>query len=189
MKSIEALYKDRYPGPRRDIPKAQENLRLLLGNYQKNFPDIFRSYTRVTPECFGDLVDSIKDHPAFHNNSNNPQMPVDEQAAVALYRFGHYGNAASAMKVALWAGVSYGTVRNITIWVMTALCDPRFRAATMLWSNPEEIERAKTWVESNSCPGWRNGWCMVDGTLVPLFQRPHHFGNTFFDRKFNYSMK
>jgi len=71
---------------------------------------------------------------------------------------------------------------------MTALYNPCFCAATMPWPNPEEIERAKSWVESNSCPAWRDGWCMVDGTLVPLFQRPHHFGNTFFDRKSNYSM-
>ncbi|KAF8816578.1 hypothetical protein BYT27DRAFT_7220661 [Phlegmacium glaucopus] len=188
INSIEELYKDRYTGPRRDIPKTQENLRLLLDDYHKHFPDIFRSYTRITPECFDDLVNSIKDHPVFHNNSNNPQMAVKEQVAIALYRFGHYGNAASTMKVALWAGVSYGTVRNITIRVMTALCDPRFRAAIMPWPNPEEIERAKAWVEGNSCPAWRDGWWMVDGTLVPLFQRPHHFGNTFFDRKSNYSM-
>ena len=85
IKSIEELYKDRCAEPRRDIPKTQENLCLLLDNYHKNFPDIFRSYTRVTPECFVDLVNSIKDHPVFHNNSNNPQMPVEEQAAVALY--------------------------------------------------------------------------------------------------------
>ena len=188
IKSLEELYKDRYAGPRRDIPKTQENLRLLLDNYHKNFPDIFRSYTCVTPGCFDDLVNSIKDHPVFHNNSNNPQMPIEEQVAIALYRFGHYGNAASTMKVALWAGIGYGTVRNFTIRVMTALCDPRFRAATMPWPNPEEIERAKSWVESNSCPAWRDGWWMVDGSLVPLFQRPHHFGNTFFDRKSNYSM-
>jgi len=49
IKSLEELYKDRYAGPRRDIPKTQENLRLLLDNYHKNFPNIFRSYTRVTP--------------------------------------------------------------------------------------------------------------------------------------------
>jgi hypothetical protein len=29
---------------------------------------------------------------------------------------------------------------------------------------------------------------MVDGTLVPLFMRPGFFGNTWFDRKSNYSM-
>jgi len=29
---------------------------------------------------------------------------------------------------------------------------------------------------------------MVDGTLVPLYCRPGFFGNTWFDRKSNYSM-
>lgn len=47
---------------------------------------------------------------------------------------------------------------------------------------------AKEWVEDKSCPAWRNGWLMVDGTLVPLFRRPGYFGNVFFDRKSNYSL-
>jgi len=47
---------------------------------------------------------------------------------------------------------------------------------------------AKDWVEKQSCPAWRNGWLMVDGTLVPLFRRPGYFGNVFFDRKSNYSL-
>jgi hypothetical protein len=50
----------------------------------------------------------------FHNNSNNPQMPVDEQLAIALFCFGHYGNGVSTMKVALWAGVGFGTVSLVT---------------------------------------------------------------------------
>jgi hypothetical protein len=29
---------------------------------------------------------------------------------------------------------------------------------------------------------------MVDGTLVPLFEKPHHFGEGYFDRKSNYSL-
>jgi hypothetical protein len=47
---------------------------------------------------------------------------------------------------------------------------------------------AKEWVEENSCPAWRDGWLMVDGTLVPLAWRPGFFGNVFFDHKCNYSM-
>ncbi|KAG5649613.1 hypothetical protein H0H81_002852 [Sphagnurus paluster] len=152
------------------------------------FPDIFRSYVQVTPECFDALVGSVQNHPVFHNNSNCQQMPVEDQVAIALYRFEHYGNAASTMKITLWAGVSYGTVKNITVRVMTAICDPRFQAMTMPWSTPAEIERAKAWVEGNSCAAWRDGWLMVDGTFVPLFQQPHHFGNTYFDQKSNYSM-
>ena len=41
-------------------------------------------------------------------------MLVAEQVAITLYCFGHHGNAASQMKVALWAGVGYGTVSLVT---------------------------------------------------------------------------
>ncbi|EJF65499.1 hypothetical protein DICSQDRAFT_50638, partial [Dichomitus squalens LYAD-421 SS1] len=53
---------------------------------------------------------------------------------------------------------------------------------------PEEKEDAKAWVEEHSCHAWRHGWCMVDGTLVPLFTRPHWFGESYFDRKCRYSL-
>ena len=39
-----------------------------------------------------------------------------------------------------------------------------------------------------SFPVWCNGWLIVDGTLVPLFQHPAFYGNTWFDHKSNYSM-
>jgi hypothetical protein len=52
-----------------------------------------------------------------------------------------------------------------------------------------EKERAKEWVEQQSgCHEWRDGWCMVDSTLIPLASRPHWFGVSYFDRKMNYSM-
>lgn len=115
-------------------------------------------------------------------------MPVEAQLAIALYRFGHYGNAASTMKVALWAGVGFGTVPLVTNQVIKALCSERFRHSALQWSSAEAKETAKAWVEEQSCPAWRNGWLMVDGTLVPLFMRPGFFGNTWFDHKSNYSM-
>jgi hypothetical protein len=56
------------------------------------------------------------------------------------------------------------------------------------WLMDEEKERAKEWVESVSCAEWRNGFCMVDGTLFPLLQKPGHHGEAYFDRKSNYSL-
>jgi len=156
--------------------------------YKASFPDIFRSFVRMSPACFDTLVNSIKDHPVFHNNSNNPQMPVKEQLAIALFRFAHHGNAASVLKVTLWGGIGYGTTHLMTSCVMTAVCDKRFHRASMPWLGPAEIEGAKAWVEEHSCPAWRDGWLMVDGTLIPLYQHPHHHGNTFFDWKSNYSL-
>lgn len=187
IEACHRLYENFYIEERRKIPKTCENLDMLLTQYKTGFPDIFRSYLRITPECFDSLLESIQHHEAFQNNSNNPQMPVERQLAIALYRFGHFGNGLSTLKVALWAGVGYGTVRECTNRVMRACCDERFRRVVMQWPSDEEIQEAKDWVEANSCPAWRDGWLMVDGTLIPMFQRPHHFGSAYFDRKSNYS--
>ncbi|KIJ93235.1 hypothetical protein K443DRAFT_125668 [Laccaria amethystina LaAM-08-1] len=135
---------------------------MLLTQYKTGFPDIFCSYLRITPECFDSLLESIQHHEAFQNNSNNPHMPIERQLAIELYRFGHFGNGLSTLKVALWAGVGYGNVY-------------------------EQMQEAKDWVEANSFPAWHKGWLMVDGTLIPMFQCPHHFGSAYFDRKSNYS--
>ena len=42
------------------------------------------------------------------------QMPLDEQLAITLFRFGHHGNAASVEAIAQWAGTSAGMVVNAT---------------------------------------------------------------------------
>ena len=188
MESLGELYSKRYLKERDKINKSNNHLQLLLTDWKFNQPEIFRSFLRITPQCFDDLVTTLQDDPIFRNNSNNLQTPVNEQVAIALYRFGHYGNAASQMKVALWAGVGYGTVSLFTSRVMAATCSDHFCHAALRWASDEAKEAAKAWVEDASCPAWRNGWLMVDGTLVPLFMRPAFFGNTWFDRKSNYSL-
>ncbi|KAJ7584581.1 hypothetical protein C8J56DRAFT_789714 [Mycena floridula] len=52
----------------------------------------------------------------------------------------------------------------------------------------KEKEEAKKWVEDHSCAGWCNGWCFVDGTLVPLYAKPNWYGESYFDRKCRYSL-
>ncbi|OJT05813.1 hypothetical protein TRAPUB_8399, partial [Trametes pubescens] len=181
------LYSRHYWEEHGKILKTNAILNLLLNDWKHAHPEIFRSYLRITPDCFDALVEAIKDDLVFRNNSNNRQTPVAVQAAVALYRFGHHGNAASTMKVALLFGVSYGFVQLATARVIKACCSERFRFASVQWSGPAAKAAAMEAV-GHICPGWRNGWCMVDGTLVPLFQRPSLFGNTWLDRKSNYSM-
>jgi hypothetical protein len=188
LSALQAVISQRYLRPRRTICKSEGNMKLLLEHWKTEYPDIFRSYVRISPDCFDALLAAIKDEDVFHNNSQNEQMPVAEQLAIALYRFGHFGNAASITKTALFFGVGFGTVDNITKRVMTAVCRDRFRKTVMRWPDAESKENAKGWVEAMACPGWRDGWLMVDGTLVPLFGRPLFFGNSWFDRKHNYSM-
>ncbi|KAE9384313.1 hypothetical protein BT96DRAFT_960913 [Gymnopus androsaceus JB14] len=78
-------------------------------------------------------------------------------------------------KVSRWAGVGKGTVLLTTRRVMTALLCPDFVEENLRMPTEEEKKQAKD-------------WCLVDGTLVPLFNRPHWFGKSYFDRKSNYSL-
>ncbi|KAL4061805.1 hypothetical protein V8B97DRAFT_1878714 [Scleroderma yunnanense] len=188
LNSILSLHAYHYISDWSPIPKSNANLQLLLNDWKINHPDIFQSYVRVTPACFDLLTATLGDDPVFHNQSNIPQMPVAEQLAIALFCFGHYGNAANTMKTALWAGIGYGTVCLVTSWVMRAVCGEQFHQAALHWPDEATIECAKLWVEENSCPAWWDGWAMVDGTLVSLHARPGFYGNTWYDCKSNYSM-
>ena len=188
LDTLGELYSRRYLNSWEGIIKDGAQLQLLLTEWKVNHPEIFHSYLHIDPACFDDLVTVICDDEVFHNNSNNPQMLVDEQVAITLYHFGHYGNAASTMKIALWAGVGFGTVSLVTKQVVEALCSECFQHSALRWSSDAEKAAAKAWVEEESCPTWHDGWLMVDGTLVPLFMQPAFFGNTWFDRKSNYSM-
>jgi hypothetical protein len=129
----------------------------------------------------------LEQDPVFFNNSNHPQLPVEQQLAVALYRFGHNGNAASIQAVANWAGLGKGTVHLITRQVLTAVLRPGFMKSAVHMPTPEEKEKAKQWVKNHSCHGWRHGWCFVDGTLIPLDERPTWYGESYFGRKCNFS--
>ncbi|PIL29413.1 hypothetical protein GSI_09465 [Ganoderma sinense ZZ0214-1] len=115
-------------------------------------------------------------------------MPVETQVAIALWRFGRYGNGASLQQVANWAGCGKGMVDLVTRRVMTAVLHLSFLDEYIRLPTKEEKEKAKEWVESHSCKAWRDGWCMVDGTLVPLDEQLFWYGKSYFDRKSNYSL-
>lgn len=52
---------------------------------------------------------------------------------------------------------------------MIAILRKELRGEAVNWVTDEEKEQVKEWVEEHSCHSWRDGWCMVDGTLVPLY--------------------
>jgi hypothetical protein len=124
----------------------------------------------------------------FFNDSNNPQLAVKDQLAITLYRFGHDGNAASLQGVANWAGVGKGTVTLCTRHVMATVLQEDFMNAAVYFPTELEKDEAKAWVQAHSCKAWRHRWCFVDGALVPLSNRPFWFGESYFDRKSNYSL-
>ena len=75
---------------------------------------------------------------------------------------------------------------NATCCVMMAFLPLHNQA--IRWPSTDEKREASDWVESVSCHAWRPGFCMVDGTLIPLASKPGHFGEQFFDCKSNYSL-
>ena len=85
-----------------------------------------------------------------------------------------------------FAGCSKGVVVKSTQCVMIAFMPLHDQA--ICWPNAEEKHEALDWVESVSCHAWQPGFCMVDGTLVPLSSKPGHYGEQFFDQKQNYSL-
>jgi hypothetical protein len=161
-------------------------LDLYLTNFRHDHEGRFRKKLRVSPPVFDRLVELIENHEIFHNNSNIPQLPIPIQLATFLVRVGHYGNASSPEYVAQWAGISVGTVINITYRCLIAFLALHDEAIAI--PPEEEKEQAKAYVEVATCPEWRNGFLLADGTKFPLFQKPGLHGEAWFDKNKDYSI-
>ncbi|SCV72353.1 BQ2448_3890 [Microbotryum intermedium] len=71
----------------------------------------------------------IKGHPVFQSKGKKRQTAVKDQLAVALWRFGGFGNRASAEAAADWSGYSLGAVLMFSNRVIFALNDPALELA------------------------------------------------------------
>lgn len=92
-RTIEMMYARRYQKPRNQLPRGPAILPFVLSTLKEERPDHFREQLRIWPSTFDQLVAALSLDPVFSNNSQNAQLPVDYQVAIALFRFGHYGNA------------------------------------------------------------------------------------------------
>ncbi|KIJ30953.1 hypothetical protein M422DRAFT_186478 [Sphaerobolus stellatus SS14] len=163
----------------------QSQLHLILVLYNDDDPKCFRHNLRVSPSTFDGLPARIIEHPVFFSQGPKPQMPAQSQLAILLFRFSHFGNAASVESIAQWAGVSTGQVVKYTRRVIIAFAS--LHDEVTRWATADEKVDAKRWVKAASCAEWRNGFAMVDGTLIPLAEKPGFHGEAYFDRKSNYS--
>ena len=73
------VYAQHYYNVCQPILKTTINMQILLNDYKFNQPEIFQSYLQIIASCFDELVTIIHDDKIFFNNSNNDQMPVEEQ--------------------------------------------------------------------------------------------------------------
>ncbi|EMD36273.1 hypothetical protein CERSUDRAFT_33216, partial [Gelatoporia subvermispora B] len=159
----------------------------LLWIFHADHPDLFRHFVRVSPSVFDAILEKIITNPIFYNESNNAQLEVRSQLAIFLRRMGHYGNAISVVDLAVWAGVSTGSVNNYTHRVAAAITALHREAIHL----PTDDERAaaKQFVYSKTqCTAWTGGIMAVDGTAIKLFEEPALYGKSWYNKNSDYAM-
>lgn len=170
----------RYLQQRLQMGKSRD----FIDNFFQNLPErAFRQFTRMSQASFFEIVEIIKDHLVFQNDSFHQQAPVSVQLAVALDRFGHEGNGACVARSLFFWGIGAGTMVNYTDRVVEALHDTF--VDQVKWPNVQERVRISDVFAAKGFPGCVG---LLDGTLFPLSQKPHLHGETYYDRKSRYSI-
>lgn len=150
------------------------------------FPDLpddqFRALLRTTRTGFKSLVETLQDHPVFSNNSRNPQADPAIQIAVALCRLGSNGNGCSLARVQAMFGIGSGTVVAYTARVVKSLND--LAKQYIVWPDRKRRREIGQMMREEGFPG-----CVgfIDGTTIPLSQKPGMDGEVYYDRKKRYS--
>ena len=142
----------------------------------------------MDPTTFDCLVEKLEVASVFYNQLTYPQMPVYKKVYITLKRLGVYRNSMALNEIADWAGVGYGTVDLVIRRVITAVFKTNLRARHIRWPSGEEKTQAKDWIETATTSAFQKGWCMVDGTTIPIFEKPHYYRQAFYDRKSLYSI-
>ncbi|XP_055330076.1 uncharacterized protein LOC129582574 [Paramacrobiotus metropolitanus] len=171
----------RYAAARESLPKSKD----FIDNILPYYPEArFRQHTRMSKSGFNKIYMLIKDEEIFTNNSTCPQADPRFQLFVTLYRFGFYGNAAGLGPVSSHCGIGYGTVNLYTARVIYALLG--LEPDVVKWPDAEERREISRRIREKhgfpSCVGF------LDGTIVPLHQKPAVHGEAYFTRKYNYGL-
>ncbi|KIM67408.1 hypothetical protein SCLCIDRAFT_108197, partial [Scleroderma citrinum Foug A] len=91
------------------------------------------------------------------------QLPVVVQMAIFLFHVEHYRNAVSPEDISQWAGVSIGSVVNCTNCVMIAILEEHDQFISIPSKDSEDMEKAQVFIESYTCPAWKNSIFAADG--------------------------
>ncbi|KAG0337868.1 hypothetical protein BG005_003924, partial [Podila minutissima] len=138
----------------------------------------FKSTLRTSKAGFIALVQQLENHPIFYNNSSCKQLAPQWQIAITLARFGGAGNGSSVMGKQVLTGLSAGTIVKCTERVVTAIMSVRHE-----WIRWPDERRREEISEVMSLEGFPGCIGFVDGTTIPLSQKPALDGETYYDRK------
>ncbi|POW02539.1 hypothetical protein PSHT_12080 [Puccinia striiformis] len=143
----------------------------------------FLQLFRMRFPCFLNLLQLLQPNPIFYNNSHNPQRELPIQLAIAICRLGSNGNGSAVYRLRNLFQVGYGTINLYTCRVITAVYE--FRSSMITWpTEAERLELSQVMQEEGfpGCVGF------VDGTTIPLSQKPPKDGSHYWDRKKRYSI-
>ena len=130
--AIELVKRTRYLVSRELLPKSTSLLDICLGYYRKHRPHEFRTYSRMDPSTFDQLVLKLEADDVFHNNSNGEgQISIDQKVLTTLIQMGTYRNGAFLSKIAAFCGIGKGTVDLITRRVITANTNSNLRVSVL----------------------------------------------------------
>ncbi|MBW0556163.1 hypothetical protein O181_095878 [Austropuccinia psidii MF-1] len=164
---------------RPQMPREEFNLMELMTMREIDF----KQAVRTSHRGFHHIYSLIKQSPEFTNNSYCGQLDVCQQLALTLERLGSNGNGASLGRFARTYQVSRGSIVMASRRVIKVLCDlgPQY----IFWPNEEQRGEISRHLAHEGFPG-----CVgfLDGTTIPLFQRPGVDGEVFYDRKKRYSL-
>ena len=175
--SLLAIISSRYLQARVYLPRCTNWVSEILPGLKE---ETFKHLMSMSRRDFSALLHQIEDGPGrkiFQNKSRDAQAPVCLQFALALIRFGFSGNAASLLNISLITRCSIGAVQNAYSRVMRSLV--LMAADEIRW--PSESERMELRIRAAQ-HGFPFAFFAVDGTTIPLCEKPCIDHEAFFDR-------
>jgi hypothetical protein len=147
-------------------------------------PRAMLRHVRVTRETFNKVVKEIASTEVFeHYSERQIGTPIWKMTAVALMRFGHFGNAASIAAYSDMCGISPTTIVNWTDRIIAALIE--LMTKWIVW--PNSAARKKMCTDNEKTFGIPNCVGIIDGTMAYLGTAPHVQGHAFWTRKCRYA--
>jgi len=141
---------------------------------------------RLSRTPFEHVLSLLRAHAGeiFVSGKGTPPLSLEIQLAIALYRFGHYGNASRVEAVAYQFGASAGLVMKCTKRVIRKI--NRLAPTNIRWPSAQRRAQRAEWARSSY--GFDNCIGATDGTTFPLAYQPALHPWTYYDRKGRYSL-
>jgi len=132
--------------------------------------DQYRSYMSIHRSNFDHVLSLLRCHEGqvFKSRRGVSELPLEKQLAIALYRFGHYGNSSRVDAVANLFGVSSGWEVKSTRRVVLGL--KRLAPLKIRRQNAQRRAAAAEWAADTF--GFENCIGATDGTTCPLAYQP-----------------